>query len=99
MIHHWQEILTLGIVAVAVWWLLRKYFFKSKPVKGAGDATCAPCSTGSCDSCAVMDLKKEIEAAKAGKGQKLHQQSSSEKKEKWQQKLEHEIHLREKKLK
>jgi len=99
MFTYWQEFFTLGIVALAVGLLLRKYLFKPKPVKGAGDTACAPCSTGSCDGCAVMDLKKEIDAAKASKEQQLHQPFSPDKKEKWQQKLEHEIHLRKKKLK
>jgi hypothetical protein len=60
----WQEILTSLILAGAIFWLLRKYVFKKKPAKGAGAQECAPCSTGSCDGCAVMDLKKEIEARK-----------------------------------
>ena len=57
----WQEILTALILAGAIWWLLRKYIFKKKPVKGVGAQECAPCSTGSCEGCAVMELKKEIE--------------------------------------
>jgi hypothetical protein len=57
----WQEIITLAIVGVAVWYLLKRYFFRKRPVKGAGEAACDPCSTGSCDSCAVMDLKREID--------------------------------------
>ncbi|HRZ42177.1 MAG TPA: hypothetical protein P5228_05685 [Bacteroidales bacterium] len=60
----WQEIITSLILAGAIFWLLRKYVFKRKPVKGAGASECAPCSTGSCDGCAVMELKKEIELRK-----------------------------------
>jgi hypothetical protein len=57
----WQEIITFIIVGIALWFLMKRYFFRKKPVKGAGEAACEPCSTGSCDSCAVMDLKNEIE--------------------------------------
>jgi hypothetical protein len=59
----WQEIITSLILAGAIFWLLRKYVLKKKPVKGAGETECNPCSTGSCEGCAVMELKKLREQA------------------------------------
>jgi len=61
MITFWQEIVTFVILGTAVFFLARRYFFPAGKVKGAGAEECAPCSTGSCNGCAVMDLKKEIE--------------------------------------
>ncbi len=56
---YWQEILTFVIVGVAVYYLLRRYLFPPKN-KGVGAAACEPCSTASCEGCAVLDLKEEI---------------------------------------
>jgi hypothetical protein len=61
MIPFWQEIATFVILGTAVFFLARRYFFPPRRVKGAGADECAPCSTGSCDGCAIMDLKKEID--------------------------------------
>lgn len=99
MLAYWQEILTLIIVALAVWFLLKRYVFKPAPVKGAGAEACAPCSLGSCDGCAVMDLKKEIDAARFNRSHEPQPSDDPKASDQWKQKLEQEILLREKKLK
>jgi hypothetical protein len=114
MITYWQEIIALGIVAVAVWTLLRRYLFKSKPVKGAGAEACAPCSTGSCDGCAVMEehtrageespvqedhgSPEKLDGAAAREEEQMRKEIR-DKRSQWEKRLAHEISLREKGLK
>ncbi len=57
----WQEVVTFLILGAVVWFLVKRYFFRKKPAREAGEGACGLCSSDSCSSCAVMYLKREIE--------------------------------------